>query len=369
LTISGQTILSLSPFPAMPLFQGAIARTHYINKGLAKNNQIIFVYRDGPSYGDPDFDCKPIPSSRYRPLQLFNPILLAKLCRIIRSEQVSLILANHIWSGFHGLILKLLTGVHFLFDNHNVEHLRFQRMQSPLWPFVRLFEWAICRTANRVLCVSEVDRDHLTERLGLPPDKLQVIPNGVDIESCIHKEVNVSIIRRDNGLSDGESVAFFFGNLDYRPNVMAVENIYREIVPWLDKWQSPVRIMVAGQGGARSWLNRLQERSERVIVVGFVQDITAYIKSADVVIVPLTTGSGTRFKIVESVGCGCRVVSTGIGAEGLDRRVFGDGLVIRDHWKDFAQGIAETAKLGPLSPSQAFIETYDWDHIIQKLET
>jgi glycosyltransferase involved in cell wall biosynthesis len=367
--IAGKVILSLSPFPAAPLYNGAVARIHYLNKGLAETNRLIFVFRDDPACDQPGFDCRPVPNSRYRPLQIFNLFLLVRLLRFIRSEQVDLIISSHIWCGFHGLLLKLLTGELFLFDDHNVEYLRFRRMGSPLWPVVWLLEWGICRVADRVLCVSDTDRDHLVTQLRVASSKIDVIPNGVDIEACDRVPVDASRVREGLGLRTGQTVALFFGTLDYQSNVTAVENIFREIVPRLDGWGSSIKIVIAGRGGSHKWLSSLQHASERVAFVGFVEDIVAYIKSADVVVAPLTTGSGTRFKIVESVGCGRRVVSTTIGAEGLDQRAFGDSLVIRDDWGDFARAVVETAKRGPLAPSPEFVQMYDWRHIVQRLQS
>jgi glycosyltransferase involved in cell wall biosynthesis len=366
--IVDKTILSLSPFPAAPLLHGAITRIHHINKGLAETNRLFFVFRDDPKCDPPEFNCRPIPNSRYRLLQIFNPFLLVKLLRLIRLQNVDLILSSHIWCGFQGTLLKILTGKTFLFDNHNVEHLRFKRMGSFLWPFVWFLEWTVCQVADKIMCVSDKDRDYLIDHLRVSHDKIYVASNGVDVEDCRNLSSNTRYIRQQLGLHTDESMVLFFGRLVYQPNKMAVEIIFREIVPRLDKWDSRAKIVIAGSGGAREWLTHLRNLSDRVIFVGFVEKISAYIKSADVIIVPLTAGSGTRFKIIESVGCGRRVVSTSIGAEGLDRRAFGNSLVICDDWDIFTRAVVETAKKGPVTPSPTFIQTYDWHHIVQKLQ-
>lgn len=366
--IEGKTILSISPFPAAPLFHGAIARIHYLNAGLAASNQVHFVYRDDPLSEPPGFDCLAISNTRYRPLQILNPALILRLWRLVGARQVDLIISNHIWSGLHGALLALITGKQFLFDNHNVEFVRIKRMSRRFWPLIWLLEWFICRIADRVLCVSETDRDRLIEHLHVKPDKIDVVPNGVDVPACRDKQVDVTQIRKRVGLAHSESLALFFGTLDYQPNATAAEIIVGEIVPRLDEHDSAVKIVIAGHSSSPHWVSNLQRISERVIFVGFVQDIAAYIKSADVVIVPLTMGSGTRFKILESVGCGVRVVSTTIGAEGLDRNALGDSLVVRDDWDAFTQALVETAKKPPLAPSPAFVQRYDWHHIVDRLQ-
>jgi glycosyltransferase involved in cell wall biosynthesis len=364
--IAGKAILSLSPFPAAPLLHGAITRIHYINKGLAETNQLFFVFRDDPNFDPPGFTCEPVPNRHYRLLQIFNPLLLIKLLQLIHAQKIDIIFSSHIWCGFHGVLLKVLTGRPFLFDNHNVEHLRFKRMKSFLWPFVWLLEWTICQSADKIMCVSEKDQDYLIDQLRVSPNKICVVPNGVDVEGCRQLSLHLDSVREKLGIHTDELMVLFFGMLDYQPNITAVEIIFREILPRLG--DNKAKIVIAGAGGDREWLSRLKNRSDRVIFTGFVEKISIYIKSADVIIVPLTAGSGTRFKIIESVGCGRRVVSTSIGAEGLDQRALGDSLVTCDNWDIFTQAIMKAAKKGPVTPSPIFIKMYDWHHIMQKLQ-
>jgi len=366
--IEGKTILSISPFPAAPLFHGAIARIHYLNAGLAASNKVVFVYRGDPLCEPPGFDCVAIANTRYRPMQILNPMLILKLWRLVGALQVDLIISNHIWSGLHGALLTMITGKQFLFDNHNVEFLRIKRMSRRFWPLIWLLEWFVCRAADGVLCVSETDRDRLIKHLRVKPDKIRVVPNGVDVPGCLEKQVDATRLRESIGLARHESLALFFGTLDYRPNATAAEIIVNEIVPRLEEQNSAVRVVIAGQCSSPRWVSTLERISERVTFVGFVQDIAAYIKSADVVIVPLTMGSGTRFKILESVGCGRRVVSTTIGAEGLDRDALGPSVVVRDDWDAFARAVVETANQPPLAPSPAFVQRYDWRHIVDSLQ-
>jgi glycosyltransferase involved in cell wall biosynthesis len=166
------------------------------------------------------------------------------------------------------------------------------------------------------------------------------------------------------GLSPSRPLLLFFGSMTYAPNRQAVDNLQRHIIPNLKKRLSEFTVAVAGAG-----LEEAEADTEYLRVLGFVDDLVALIKSADLVVVPLSAGSGTRFKIVESVACGKRVVSTSIGAEGLDRNVFGDRLHIADDWREFAGQVAQLAQeKSGIDVPQAFIEKYDWHHILDRLE-
>jgi len=133
-----------------------------------------------------------------------------------------------------------------------------------------------------------------------------------------------------------EDAIVFTGNLEYHPNVSAVRWFAREIWPLLHaeapalEWRlvgknpEAVASMVNGLPGAR--------------VVGPVEDAIAEIARARVAVVPLRAGSGTRLKILEA-WCACTpVVSTTIGAEGLDANA-GRDILIADSPKAFAEAI------------------------------
>jgi glycosyltransferase involved in cell wall biosynthesis len=104
-----------------------------------------------------------------------------------------------------------------------------------------------------------------------------------------------------------------------------------------------------------------------------VSDIRPYLWTAGVCIAPLLSGSGTRLKILEALAAGCPVVSTSIGAEGLDL-IDGQDLLLGDDPEAFAQQVAQVIE----NPSRALTisekgkqivkSLYDWRVIAPKLE-
>ena len=366
--ISRRRILALSPFVEWPLVNGTVVRTwHFVNY-LARDNEVWFGCRGGGKEA-PERAVRSIDNSPNRFAQLFHPGFLWKLRRLLRREQVDLIVVIQLWSMIHGLLLKWSTGLPLLFDNHNVEYLRWRRMGSPLWWLVVALETVACHGADRIICVSEQDRDVLIRKLHVPAQKLEVINNGVDVERFCRASVDRDPVRRALGVSPGEQEILFFGPLSHGANAQAADIIITELAPRLRQALHPWKVIVAG-ADADAYLRKLkQDTPEGIIFPGFVEDIVALIKSADVVIVPLIAGSGTRYKILEAVAAGRTVISTTVGAEGLDRSVLGDALIVEDDWDAFAQAI-EQSYYGPRhhSPSPAFTATYDWDHIFRRAE-
>jgi glycosyltransferase involved in cell wall biosynthesis len=361
--IAGKRILLLSPFQAWPMVNGTITRTYYLAKHLSRRNELFFVYR-GPGQAEPlEFEHHALPNMASRPGQLFNPALLRRLHRLISSEQIDLILTSHLWAGLHGSLLKRMSNCPLIHDHHNVEFDRFRQVGNRVWPAVKILEKNVCRTADQVVSVSETDRQKLLDHFTLKPERVVVLENGADVNALRHHAVDVQATRQRLGLPLHGPLLLFFGSMTYAPNIQALENLRNYVIPELKTRLDDFTVAVAGAGLIRS-----KAKGEHLRVLGFVDDILALIKSADLVIAPLSAGSGTRFKIIESVACGKRVVSTSIGAEGLDRCAFGDTLHIADAWSAFADQAARLVsdKSNAEIPS-SFEETYDWQHITDRL--
>jgi polysaccharide biosynthesis protein PslH len=93
-----------------------------------------------------------------------------------------------------------------------------------------------------------------------------------------------------------------------------------------------------------------------VTVIGAVPDVADYYRAADAVIIPLRAGGGTRIKLLEAFSYRRSVVSTALGAEGIEVR-HGIHLFIADTPGDFAQQclrLMQTPALGVELAGQAF---------------
>jgi glycosyltransferase involved in cell wall biosynthesis len=126
-----------------------------------------------------------------------------------------------------------------------------------------------------------------------------------------------------------QNAVVFSGNMAYHPNAAAIRYFYRDVWPRLEgvEWwlvgKNPEALKISGSG---------------IRVLGAVPDAIAAIAPAKVAVVPLLSGSGTRFKILEAWAAGVPVVSTTLGAEGLDA-IPGVHLLIADNAEDFAGAV------------------------------
>jgi glycosyltransferase involved in cell wall biosynthesis len=134
-----------------------------------------------------------------------------------------------------------------------------------------------------------------------------------------------------------EQVIVFSGNLEYHPNLSAVRFFAREVWPRLrDRWPQLVWRLVGKEPGA---VAKLVAGDPRIELQGPVEDAVAELARAQIAVVPLLAGSGTRFKILEAWAAALPVVSTTIGAEGLPARD-GEHLVLADTPAAFAGAVS-----------------------------
>jgi glycosyltransferase involved in cell wall biosynthesis len=139
--------------------------------------------------------------------------------------------------------------------------------------------------------------------------------------------VNLDYFRPDSTPEprSSEPSVLFCGAMDYTPNVDALRWFFSQMHGQLLAQVPGLRTFIVG----KSPLPEVQAygRLEGVTVTGGVPDVRPHYRRAWLQIVPLRIGGGTRLKIPESMAMGTPVVSTTIGAQGLDLRHEGDILL------------------------------------------
>jgi len=219
---------------------------------------------------------------------------------------------------------------------HNVEatiwRRHFEVASNVIWKAISWQEWRkmeaaerrYLRLADRVLAVSETDRDAFATFLDL--EKLTVIPTGVDVE----------YFQPLPGEETANSLVFT-GSMDWLPNEDAIFYFADAILPLIREHSPEVFLDVVGRNPSRK-LQALAESEKRIRLTGWVDDIRPFVGQGSVCIVPLRIGGGTRLKIFEAMAMGKAVVSTSVGAEGLAVRS-GENIVLADAPNDFAQAV------------------------------
>lgn len=251
------------------------------------------------------FSPLPLSIARYRVEELRRTIE-----RVMRAESPDVLVCDFLTPAVN--IDDLAAWILF---QHNVETMIWRRHAETASGLRRIyfanqaermfrFEADVCRKVRRVIAVSESDARTHRELFGL--QDVPSVPTGVDVEALTPP-----------GPRTIETDLIFIGSMDWMPNVDGVDYFLDEILPVIRRKRPDCSMTIVGRYPPKS-LRQRAAQDPRLRVTGTVDDVRPYLWSAAVSVVPLRIGGGTRLKIYEAMAAKTPVVSTSIGAEGLD---------------------------------------------------
>jgi glycosyltransferase involved in cell wall biosynthesis len=273
----------------------------------------------------------------------------------------ALAVVEHFWCASYAGLLRTRCDK-LVLDLHNVEsQLALTHARAARWPA----SWASERFAESY---------ERLEREWLPQYDLVLVASDNDRARIHHANVKVF----PNALPEiarpqvaEEDAIVFSGNLEYHPNIEAVRWFRTRIWPRVREQASGVEWRLVGSNP--SAVAEFTSGDPRIRVVGPVNDAIAHLAEAKVCIVPLLSGSGTRFKILEAWATGRAVVSTTLGAEGLGA-LDGEQLLLVNDPLDFADAVLRLlndpslrARLGDAGRA-LYQERFTWPAAWRKLD-
>ena len=259
------------------------------------------------------------------------------------------------------LIARWFFGGKTALVEHNVEFSRIDEtegMPSKARQFIQDVEIRLCNRADYVIAVSAVDQDVLVAA-GVKPEKITVIPHGVDLERFASAAPTVS--QASNGSASRAPVLVYHGPYSYAPNLQAAMALGTVILPALEKHGHHVVCLAIGDSPPA------ESPHPSLTFVGPVDDIASHLKRGDIAVVPLTAGGGTRMKVLDYFAARIPVVATRKAVEGLSVED-GKHLVMVDEVEEMVKPITELIN----SPDRrreltdnafALVEALDWSVI------
>ncbi|WP_333657011.1 glycosyltransferase [Anaerolinea sp.] len=255
-----------------------------------------------------------------------------------------------------------------LLSTHNVQSNLFWRARKtfpgswvdrlfffPEWLKIIHYEKKNYRRYNGILAVSEKDKQILQKRCRSIPVRL--IPNGVDTDFFT-----------PSSSTPIPHTMVYLGNYAYPPNADAVRYFYTQIFPKIRGRFPDARLILIGASPPEELIGQ-----EGVEPLGFVEDVRPIVQQAEVMVVPLRTGGGTRLKILDGMAMGKAIVSTSLGAEGLEV-THGKNILLADTPEAFAERVIEVMENADLRRTleqngRALVERlYDWNAIAREAE-
>ena len=226
---------------------------------------------------------------------------------------------------------------------------------------MRSYEGRVCRDADAVLAVSEVDRRALTDT-GAEASKITVIPIAVDCQQ-------IQSIQRVSASQEILMVSTLF----YPPNADGVRWFINQVYPLVRQAVPDATLTIIGPRPPKDITQFAIRNSQFVTVTGYVPDLQPYLERAALTVVPVRAASGMRVRILEALARGIPVVTTTTGVEGIDA-VHGEHLLIADEPQSFAMEVVRLLQDASLRRRLAengrrlVQEKYDWRMVLPKLE-
>jgi glycosyltransferase involved in cell wall biosynthesis len=323
----GKRLFVISPYPVYPVADGAGRRIDGMNRLLGGKGFEVFLFAPRPQKSDtrtalPGRVIRWIPYERKRTHHYFVNNDLSRILKKHLAEKPDLIILHfpYLCGVVYPLARKHNIPVHL--DAHNVEHQRFRNMGRPfVAALIYLVERHAVKNAKSVSVTSKRDAATLEKKFGRT---CAVIENFIDTERFFPLDNNDrDRLRKSLGI-DFTKIICYFGNFTNISTKQAYRIISEKIAPRLLLKDPQIKIVIIGRG-----LKKVESAANNLVIVGEVDRIEPYIQVSDMVIVPLVSGGGTRYKILEALGCGIPVLSTPKGNEGLDLDEE-DGVILAD---------------------------------------
>lgn len=402
-------VLFLSPRQCWPLVTGASLREYHLARRLATKADVTILAFASPSLnGHLEFleeVVTVVPPQRYTlaklirgavgstPISVLNyttGAMRRALSALLRQKHFDVVqIEGTPMAGYARLISESPDRPVIVYDWHNIESELMGRFatQTPGWPrrfYAQLTARRLCSLeadmlrsgAAHIVC-SQRERDQL--RRVAPDAVVELVPNGVDGGSFSRVELDAANLRftAANGTANATpNRLVFVGSMNYHANIEAAEQFVRNIWPDVFRDFPDSRLTLVGSSPSSSV--RDLANVPGVEVTGTVADIRPYYAQAAISIVPLLTGGGTRLKILEAMAAGVPVISSGVGAEGLDV-TSGEDILIADSIPEWRAAITRlltdpaAARTLASAARENIVRRYDWDAageaLIQVYET
>lgn len=308
----------------------------------------------------------------------FNPLYFLKINEIIKKENPNIIQISYPRGLIAAKLCKWLNrkkDIVLVYESHDVQ-IEVSKIiandssipyikRYAIYLYDKIIEKVAVEVADHIISVSNVDKKKFIEKYSLNPEKITVIPSATSVP--IIERIGTKIECKEKlGLDANKITIIFHGYYDYLPNKAAITVIEEFIAPKIGNLYKGVTFVIAGKDAPKT-------KKNNIIYLGFVEDLHKLIRAADLAIVPILKGGGTRIKILDYMCMGLPIVTTKKGIEGIEAKNGEDAIIVDNVDEKFINAIKylienkdECERLGRNARKLAE-ERYDWEKIGEKL--
>jgi polysaccharide biosynthesis protein PslH len=258
-----------------------------------------------------------------------------KLIAVLKAEQYDIVQLESLYVSMYVDVIRRYSKAKIVLRAHNVEYqLWEQNAQLESNPLKKIYlnilakrlkqyELNSFKMVDSIITITKQD-ECFFKQFGFS-NAIKTVPFGIELEKFIH---NYSLKESPNSL-------FHIGAMDWQPNIEGVFWFLNKVWKQVQLKIPSVQLFLAGRNMSAELK---QQNIPNVVVVGEVENAADFMRSKGLMIVPLLSGGGMRVKIIEGMALGKTIISTTIGAEGIDY-VNNKNIIIADTPDEFVDAI------------------------------
>ncbi len=258
-----------------------------------------------------------------------------KIIETLRAENYDCVLFESLFVAPYLEVVKKNSSAKTILRAHNVEHVIWQRLAKQtnnilkkqylgfLAKRLKKYELEMINRFNGIAAMTYVDKNYFLDNgCTIPVD---VFPLGID--SAQYKPAKQE--------EEEFPSLFHLGSMDWQPNEEGIKWFLEKV--WLRIYEKfpELKLYLAGRN-MPEWLATLE--IPNVVIAGEVQNAHEFMRQKAIMVVPLLSGGGMRVKIIEGMALGKAIISTTIGAEGIEYTT-GENILIADTPEQFVEQI------------------------------
>jgi len=304
---------------------------------------------------------------------------IGRLVRILQDERVDLIAIEYPSGAFAVKLATLLTktNVPIVYSPQNVESdfvrevIQQVDQFSPferkiMLPYLTVLEKLTTKyLADRITAVSDEDKNRFCGKYGLDTEKVAVIQSGCELSNPLDQKTKERF-RAEMGLEADSIIVVFHGSYSHPPNKQAIEAIVNYIAPRFAHDES-IQFVIYGSDVPRF-------RQGNVLSLGYVAELHSALSAADIALIPITSGGGTKLKVFDCMNAALPIVTTRKGVQGINLKADVHALVVERVDDTIIDALTYLVKdeharrLIGTNARRLVEEHYNWERIGEKLD-
>ncbi|MBW7956232.1 glycosyltransferase [Patescibacteria group bacterium] len=388
-------ILMLTPYLPYPLLSGGQIRTYNLLKKLAGKFEVTLfalIKEESERQYIPELEKYCAKVRVFKRSQ--KPFTFRNIFHTAFSSFPFLVIRNHVpqtiaavekelqaekYDVIHAETFYMMpnipkTEIPIILVEQTIEYLGYESYADKIkfWPLrqilkldiakIRRWEEHYWRSCTKLITMSEEDKRFIDETIH-EPKKIEVVSNGVDVKWFTQKERKLP----------KDLTVLSVGTFNWLPNVEAVKFLVENVWPIVKKKLPTSKLWIVGNAPTPE-IFEYQKKDTSITITGGIPDIRDAFTGAHVLVAPVFSGKGTRYKILEAMAAGTPIVATQLAVEGLGVE-HGVQVLIGNTAKELADLTVKVLQQPELQKKLAkngkeFVQTqYDWEFIAQKLDS